>query len=78
MATITETVKSQSFRKGYMEVKAKDQFNVKVEIMRFLKITDTRSFRSRMLGAVSPTIDEAKGIEKIFKKYRVNDPWGEK
>lgn len=72
------TIREYSFRKGFYELAAKKQPEVKVEIMNFLGITTEMAWSKRIRGLVEPTISEYLGIVNIFSAYGVpkSKIWG--
>ena len=70
------TMKEFAFEKGFSRVMYKDVQAVRKEIMDALHITTYIQFRRRLKGEIIPRVTEKEDIEKIFRKYRVNDIWG--
>lgn len=69
-------MKKYSFRKGYNQVPAGKQGEVRSAIIRSLGIAQS-AFYSRLRGEVEPKVSEYRAIEAIFKKYGITDIWGE-
>ena len=68
--------RSFSFKKGWNQLTAKDQAQVRSQIMRALGIQSIPSFYPRLNGAIEPKVTEAEAIEKIFKKRGIKNIWG--
>lgn len=70
-------IQSMSFNKGLRQVKYGDIENIKKDICDALHIKSRQAYANRREGRVSHTVIEAYEIEQIFKKYGVEEPWGE-
>ena len=66
-----------SFQRGYNQIQIQHKNEVKMKIMRALKITTPTSWYQRLNGNVEPRISEARKIEAIFARYGIKDIWGE-
>ena len=67
-----------SFNRGMRQVRIKDKFKVREEIMEALGITTIATFNNRLYGKVEPRASEAEAIEAVFAKYSITEVWGEK
>ena len=72
------TNRPYSFNKGFYEVPAKKQPELREEIMRFLNLKTQNGWSRRIRGLVEPTISEYLGIVNIFSAYGVpkSKIWG--
>lgn len=65
-----------SFKRGFGQVKIKDQQSVRSKIMKALDINSRGAWRLRLEGEIEPRVSEAQAIEKIFSEYGIKDIWG--
>lgn len=66
-----------AFKKGWNMVPKGQAAEVKKSIKKVLGITGDATFYARMKGTPEPTISEYNDIAGVFRKYGINDPWGE-
>ncbi|MGM9763334.1 MAG: hypothetical protein ACI3ZQ_04880 [Candidatus Cryptobacteroides sp.] len=68
--------KNFSFKKGWVQLRSKDQPKVRTKIINALGLKCVASFYPRLNGAYEPRVTEAKAIETIFAEYGITDVWG--
>lgn len=68
--------KQFAFERGWENAKAKDQPAIRAEIMEALKLTTDVAFMQRRRGGINHRVTEAADIERVFKKYGVEEIWG--
>ena len=67
---------SNSFKKGFKQIKNGDIRTVRQKLMEALSIKASSTWYSRLYGKVIPNKVEIEKIEKIFAKYGITDIWG--
>jgi protoheme ferro-lyase len=70
---------SHSFKKGFNQVQAGVQKQVRRELMEVLSITSRPGFIARLKGKIEPKVTEAAAIEAVFARHGVpkSKVWGE-
>ena len=68
-----------SFEKGYSQLMKKDIRSAKQDLMDCLHIVANNTFYRRLAGDVEPKETEIVAIEKVFKKYGIDNKkvWGQ-
>lgn len=69
-------MKKYSFWKGYKQVPAGKQGEVRKAIIATLGIAQS-AFYSRLRGEVEPKVSEYQAIESVFNHYGITDIWGD-
>lgn len=69
--------KEFSFKRGLAQVKSGDLPKVRRLLMEAIGVKSRAGFCARVRGDVTPTVSEAKAIEKIFAEHGVKNVWGE-
>lgn len=67
---------NRSFEKGWYQLRAMDQPQVRAEIMCFFKQKTIQAFINRRKGMCELNEREREFIEQIFAKYGITDIWG--
>ena len=66
-----------AFKKGMEDAPKRHQVMIRNEIKAMIGITSREQFRNRRDGRVRHSPVERVAIEAIFKKYGIDQPWGE-
>lgn len=68
---------NKAFLKGYMEVRLKDQRDIRVALCNILGVYSQPSFTKYLHGrAANLDVEKAKQIEALFASYGIMEPWG--
>lgn len=74
-----QEIQENAFGKGIREVETRDRTEatrVRYEIREVLGGIQRAQLYNRQTGGVKHTPAERLGIEKVFKKHQVSQPWG--
>lgn len=67
----------KAFRKGFLEVKIKDQRDVRSALCTILGVYSAPSFQKYLYGrSASLDVEKARQIEELFASYGITEPWG--
>ncbi len=64
------------FQKGLNNILVKHLKPVKQQITQILGVKNPVSFQRYRRGLSEPSKSKAEAIERLFKQYGVDDPWG--
>ena len=68
--------KHYSFRRAYKQVPIGDIPQIQKELRKVLGITDRYYFSTKLnQGFKDPRISIIESVEKVFKRYQINNPW---
>ena len=67
---------TDSFRRGWLQVRMMDSEVVKADIMNALGVISEPTWKQRLYGYVQPRKSEAERIVAVFAKYGITDVWG--
>ena len=75
--TPNTTPPAKAFRKGLREIKVGDNAAVREELAAALDVTTRQSLAAYADGKRILDVEKAARVESVFRKYGVNNCWGE-